>query len=59
MQIFKLLTIKDYFEALYLKGMSKRLLGEVAPNIAIEKSIVNKFKDECGGQFLSNADTMI
>ncbi len=58
MQIFKYLSSKDYFEAIYLKKMSHRLLRGITYNLDNEKIIVGKMKEECGTQFMSKAESM-
>ncbi|KAI9499099.1 cullin 4 [Zychaea mexicana] len=58
MAIFRLLHGKDYFQALYRRDLSKRLLLEVKSRNA-EKSMLTKLRKECGLAYTSKLEGML
>eukprot|EP00833_Pecoramyces_ruminatium_P000688 jgi/Orpsp1_1/1174720/evm.model.c7180000051127.1 len=59
MFLFRFINGKDVFEAYYKKDLSKRLLlFSKSINIDLEKSMIAKLKDECGGGYTSKLEGM-
>ncbi|ORX87608.1 ubiquitin-protein ligase, Cullin 4 [Anaeromyces robustus] len=59
MFLFRFINGKDIFEAYYKKDLSKRLLlFSKSINIDLEKSMIAKLKDECGGGYTSKLEGM-
>ncbi|ORX45430.1 cullin-4-like protein [Piromyces finnis] len=59
MFLFRFINGKDVFEAYYKKDLSKRLLlFSKSINIELEKSMIAKLKDECGGGYTSKLEGM-
>jgi len=59
MFLFRFINGKDVFEAYYKKDLSKRLLlFSKSINMDLEKSMIAKLKDECGGGYTSKLEGM-
>ncbi|KAI8144380.1 cullin 4 [Fennellomyces sp. T-0311] len=58
MAIFRFMQGKDYFQALYKRDLSKRLLLEVKSRNA-EKSMLAKLRKECGLAYTSKLEGML
>ncbi|KAG2227353.1 hypothetical protein INT45_004308 [Circinella minor] len=58
MGIFRFLQGKDFFQALYKRDLSKRLLLEVKSRNA-EKSMLSKLRKECGLAYTSKLEGML
>ena len=56
--IFKLLSSKDVFEAFYFQHLAKRLLLDKSKSNDLEKSVIAKLKAECGAPFISRLHNM-
>eukprot|EP01016_Furgasonia_blochmanni_P032635 TRINITY_DN3364_c0_g1_i7.p1 TRINITY_DN3364_c0_g1~~TRINITY_DN3364_c0_g1_i7.p1 ORF type:complete len:436 (-),score=155.69 TRINITY_DN3364_c0_g1_i7:601-1908(-) len=56
MFIFKSLHAKDIFEEFYTRRLIKRLLLGPSASTDLEKSMIEKFKSECGPNFTRRAD---
>ncbi|CAM9628792.1 unnamed protein product [Chrysoparadoxa australica] len=58
MVLFRYLASKDVFEAFYKKALAKRLLLGKSASFDLEKSMIAKFKCECGSNFTSKLEGM-
>ena len=58
MLIFRFIHGKDVFEAFYKKDLAKRLLVGKSASVDAEKSMISKFKHECGSEFTSKLEGM-
>lgn len=56
MSLFRYLQAKDIFEEFYTRRLIKRLLLGTSTNADLEKSVINRFKHECGSGFTRRAD---
>jgi len=56
--IFKYINDKDIFEDVYKQHLAQRLLHEKSQSDANEKTMLAKFKAECGHQFTSKMEGM-
>ncbi len=56
--IFQYLHDKDVFESFYRRLLSKRLLGKKSISEDIERTIIAKFRAECGYQYASKLEGM-
>jgi len=56
--IFKYISDKDIFEDVYKQHLAQRLLHEKSQSDANEKTMLAKFKGECGHQFTSKMEGM-
>lgn len=57
-QIFRMLTSKDIFEAHYKEYLASRLILGRSFSMAAEKDVVSRFKLECGASFTSRLEGM-
>lgn len=57
-QIFRMLTSKDVFEAHYKEYLASRLILTRSFSIDLEKDVVSRFKLECGASFTSRFEGM-
>lgn len=56
--LFRYIHAKDVFSAFYRKELSKRLLLGKSASIETEKSMIAKFKHECGSTYTSKFEGM-
>lgn len=58
MVLFRLIQGKDIFEAFYKANLAKRLLLGRSTSQDIEKSMLSKLKEECGGNYTAKLEGM-
>eukprot|EP01095_Lingulamoeba_sp_RSL-Kostka_P002786 TRINITY_DN13701_c0_g1_i1.p1 TRINITY_DN13701_c0_g1~~TRINITY_DN13701_c0_g1_i1.p1 ORF type:complete len:328 (-),score=103.99 TRINITY_DN13701_c0_g1_i1:96-1079(-) len=58
MNIFRFINGKDVFEAFYKKDLAKRLLLGKSSSMDLEKTMITKIKQECGGSFTGKLEGM-
>ena len=58
-QVFKYLENKDFFQLLYWKQLSKRLVGNLSYSDDAEASMISKLKDSCGWEYTEKLQSMI
>eukprot|EP01088_Endostelium_zonatum_P001036 TRINITY_DN11302_c0_g1_i1.p1 TRINITY_DN11302_c0_g1~~TRINITY_DN11302_c0_g1_i1.p1 ORF type:complete len:816 (-),score=187.13 TRINITY_DN11302_c0_g1_i1:7-2454(-) len=57
-ELFKYINGKDVFEAFYRKDLAKRLLLNKTSSVDLERSMISKLKEECGGGYTSKFEGM-
>jgi len=58
MDLFRFISGKDVFEAFYKKDLAKRLLLGKSASADLEKSMLQKLKNECGASFTAKLEGM-
>eukprot|EP00123_Amoebidium_parasiticum_P013570 comp22032_c0_seq1/m.31981 comp22032_c0_seq1/g.31981 ORF comp22032_c0_seq1/g.31981 comp22032_c0_seq1/m.31981 type:complete len:752 (-) comp22032_c0_seq1:260-2515(-) len=58
MLLFRFIQGKDIFEAFYKKDLAKRLLLQKSASADLERSMLSKLKQECGGGFTHKLEGM-
>eukprot|EP00124_Ichthyophonus_hoferi_P003179 Ihof_evm7s261 gene=Ihof_evmTU7s261 len=58
MVLFRFIQGKDIFEAFYKKDLAKRLLLQKSASADLERSMLSKLKQECGGGFTQKLEGM-